>query len=310
MNNSERNYREILQKTLNNINDEIILLETQSNKLLNIVTSSKKRIERLQIQKAQIQKELQSRISSEQTKVEGVTKEFIDNRIESITKKQEAHSQRIEELEGLKRNVNSNIAKAIIDRRIRHERHKLSRLRGAKNFISDVQKAMMMPKYVVEKYKLGKYSKRQGNVNYYENKVNETENKQSKLNPEKNIIDKVQARYYDIKGKYYAKRLDRANKKLEKLQQKGVQNRILGANIATISKENTDKLRQRMDNQRKNSPKANDSELRQLPALISDKPIPEEITAETLAEEAVSGAKTNDARANTNQVAVTYTKAA
>ena len=41
------------------------------------------------------------------------------------------------------------------------------------------------------------------------------------MNPEESIVDKVQSVYYDKKGKYYAKRLDQANKKLEKLQRKG-----------------------------------------------------------------------------------------
>lgn len=296
MNNSEKNYREILEKSLNNINDEITLLETQNNKLLNIITNSSKRIERLRIEREQIQKELQSRVSSEKTKVDGITKEFIDNGIETLNKSQEKHSERLQELEKARGSVNSKIAKGIVDRRIRHERKKILKLRGAKNLISDIQKALIMPKYGVDKYRLGKFSKRQGNVNYYENKVAETEHKQSLLNPEESIVNKVQSVYYDIKGKYYAKRLDRANKKLEKLQQKGVQNRILGANVAAINKEDTDKLRQRINKQQKTP-------------VMSQGPIPD-ITAETLAEEAVNKSNMTDAKTNTNRVALTYTKAA
>ena len=161
---------------------------------------------------------------------------------------------------------------------------------------------MMMPKHIADRYRLGKYSKRQGNVNYYENKVNEIENRQSKLSPEENIIDKVKSKYYDIIGKHYAKKLDKSRKLLEKLQQKGVQTRILGANAAAISKKATDKLRQRMQNQTKEEPiKAEQPEKegvqqqpkmeeRQLPAVISQAPIPENITAASLAEEAVRNA--------------------
>lgn len=192
--------------------------------------------------------------------------------------------------------------RAIINRRINHERAKIQRLRSAKNVISDVQKAMMMPKHIADRYRLGKYSKRQGNVNYYENKVNEIENRQSKLSPKENIIDKVKSKYYDIIGKHYAKKLDKSRKLLEKLQQKGVQTRILGANAAAISKKATDKLRQRMQNQTKEEPiKAEQPEKegvqqqpkmeeRQLPAVISQAPIPENITAASLAEEAVRNA--------------------
>lgn len=300
MNNSEKNYREILQKSLNNINDEITLLETQNNKLLNIITSSNKRIERLKVEKEQIQKELQSRISSDQTKVDGITNEFIDNGIEALNKSQENHSQRLQQLKETRKSVNSNIAKAIIDRRIKHESKKILRLRGAKNLISDIQKAIIMPKHIVNKYRLGKFSKRQGNVNYYENKVAETQQKQSLLNPQESIVNKVQSIYYDIKGKYYAKRLDKATQKLEKLQQKGVQNRILGANVAAINKEDTNQLRKRM----------NDLNQKQLPAVISQRPIPD-ITAATLVEENMNNSKTaNNVKEDTNRVAMAYTKTA
>lgn len=291
MNNSETVYREILQSSLNRINDEIILLETQNNKLMNLITSSEKRIEHLKLERKQIQLELKNRIETNQTKVDGITKEFIDDRIKAIADKQGNHYKRINELESLKKEVNSNVARAIINRRIIHEKKKVARLRSTTNMISDIQKAMMMPKQAVDRYRLGKYAKRQGNVNYYENKVNEVENHQSNLNPEKNIVDKAKSVYYDIKRKHYAKKLDKSRKLLEKLQQKGVQKRILGANAATISKKAADKLRQRMQRQTQETKEAvqqqNHQEQRQLPALISQAPIPENITASSLAEEAV-----------------------
>ena len=107
-------------------------------------------------------------------------------------------------------------------------------------------------------------------------------------------MDKVQSVYYDKKGKYYAKRLDQANKKLEKLQRKGVQNRILGANVAVMNKKDTDKLRKRMDQHKDKKNEQNDSviinpEKKQLPLVISQSQIPEDITAESLAEIAVNG---------------------
>lgn len=302
LDNSETVYREILQKSLNRITDEIILLETQNNKLLNIVTSSNKRLERLRLEQEQIRQELKGRIDTNQTKVDGKAAEFIDDRIKAISKKQGDYSKKITELESLKREVNSNIARAIINRRINHERAKIQRLRGAKNLISDVQKAMILPKHAVDRYRLGKYSKRQGNVNYYNNKVSVVEAKKNTLNPEQSIIDKAKFTYYDWRGKRYAKKLSKANKLLEKLQKKESKTHILGANAAAISKKATDKLRQRMQNQTKEEPiKAEQPEKegvqqqpkmeeRQLPAVISQAPIPENITAASLAEEAVRNA--------------------
>ena len=81
LDNSETVYREILQKSLNRITDEIILLETQNSKLLNIVTNSNKRLERLRLEQEQIRQELKGRMDTNQTKVDGIATEFIDDRI-------------------------------------------------------------------------------------------------------------------------------------------------------------------------------------------------------------------------------------
>lgn len=298
LDNSETVYREILQKSLNRITDEIILLETQNSKLLNIVTSSNKRLERLRLEQEQIRQELKGRIDTNQTKVDGKAAEFIDDRIKAISKKQGDYSKKITELESLKREVNSNIARAIINRRINHERAKIQRLRGAKNLISDVQKAMILPKHAVDRYRLGKYSKRQGNVNYYNNKVSVVEAKKNTLNPEQSIIDKAKFTYYDWRGKRYAKKLSKANKLLEKLQKKESKTHILGANAAGISKKAADNLRKRNKQQtvkeeqpaKEGVQQQSKMEERQLPAVISQAPIPENITAASLAEEAVRNA--------------------
>ncbi len=302
MNNSETVYREMLQKSLNRITDEITLLETQNSKLLNIVTNSSKRLERLRLEQEQIQQELKSRSDTNQTKVDGIATKFIDDRIKAISEKEEDYSKRITELESLKKEVNSNITRAIINRRMNHEIAKRQRLRGAKNLINGVQKAMMMPKHIVDRYRLGKYSKRQGNVNYYNNQVNLVEAKKNALNPEQSIIDKAKSAYYDWRGKHYTKKLSKANKLLEKLQNKGSKTHILGANAAGISKQAADNIRKRNQQQ---MPKEEQPERvvtqqpkmeeRQLPAVISQAPIPENITAATLAEEAVRSANENKA---------------
>ena len=98
LDNSETVYREILQKSLNRITDEIILLETQNSKLLNIVTNSNKRLERLRLEQEQIRQELKGRMDTNQTKVDGIATEFIDDRIKDISKKQGDYSKKITEL--------------------------------------------------------------------------------------------------------------------------------------------------------------------------------------------------------------------
>ena len=260
----------MLEKALYRITDEINLLEEQKDGLFSIVKQTEKKIERLRIEQAQLQRELAKRNEEDFSREEGIVEKIVDGRVS-------------------KANAKSNAGRRNIERKIVREQTKMFRYRKYVKLVTTVQRATIIPKYMLDKYRLGKFSKRQGNVNYYENKVAETECKQSLLNPEESIVNKVQSVYYDIKGKYYAKRLDRANKKLEKLQQKGVQNRILGANVATINKKDTDKLRQRMNGHKE---KIESIPLR-LPAVIYPTSIPKNITAETLAKEAVDGIKAN-----------------
>ncbi len=95
---------------------------------------------------------------------------------------------------------------------------------------------MMMPKHVINRYRLGKYAKRQGDVNYFQNKLHDSEEKKDLANATPNIIGNIRSVYYDIKGKYYAKKLEKAATKLEKLKKPGVQTHFFGANPIVIPK--------------------------------------------------------------------------
>lgn len=284
MNNSENNYRSILSKYLDQINDEIILLQSQNNALISMITRSEKRVERLRIEREQVMQELKNRVERKETKLEGSTKEFLDDRIENITKKADTSNQRVAELEQLRKNATSRYTKARLQRRIVHERKKIARLKGAKNLISDVQKAIIMPRYKLEKYRLKKYAKRQGNVNYFTNKLQKTTTKQQALKPEENLVDNIKDKYYDFKGKRYAKKLEKSTKLLQKLQQSGMQNRILGANAVAMNKADLNRLRQRLHQAMEKT----GFKLRQ----------PENITAQTLADES---AKSRTSLQQTNQ---------
>lgn len=307
MNNSEIVYRQMLQKSLNRITDEILLLGTQNNKLMNMITSSERRIEKLKIEREEILQELKERQQSNTQQVENAPNAFLDNQIVSTEEKTKSHAKRISELEELKKQTSSNIARAIMNRRINHERKKIARLKSTKNIISDVQKAIMLPKHIIDKYRFGKYAKRQGNVNYYENKVEEIKKKQENIK-EDNIITKVQSAYYDIKGKYYAKKLEKSKKLLNRLQQKGIKNKILGANVAAMNKKDIDKFRQRMNTQTlKKSLVASQESEKNLPAIIQQVPIPENITAASLAEDAI---KSQAQQQKVAQEGIAMTKAA
>ncbi len=131
MNNSETIYRQILQKSLDRITEEIVLLQTQNKGLLKIFSASERRIEKLQIEREQIQSELNERKKTSEGE-ESIHNGFLDGRINAITEKQTKHSQQLAELEQAKRNVHSPLGKMRINSRIKHERKKLLRLKALK----------------------------------------------------------------------------------------------------------------------------------------------------------------------------------
>ena len=249
MNNSEKAYRELLQNSLNRITDEIALLESQNNGLISVVTKTQKRIEKLKVEQQHLQAELAARINKNQELEPGAIVGSLDGKIKDSVQKLKMKQARIGELESLNSTISSKIGHRIMDRRIMRATRKMQNQQCRINLLSDIQKALLLPKYIVEKFRLGSYSKKEGNVSYYENKLAETTAKTQKLQPEIHLLDNIKAKYYDIKGKYYAKKLERAQEKLRKLQEKGVQNKVLGANAVAMSKEDTDKLRQRMKQQ-------------------------------------------------------------
>ena len=249
MNNSEKAYRELLQNSLNRITDEIALLESQNNGLISVVTKTQKRIEKLKVEQQHLQAELTARINKNQELEPGAIVGSLDGKIKDNVQKLKMKQARIGELESLNSTISSKIGHRIMDRRIMRATRKMQNQQCRINLLSNIQKALLLPKYIVEKFRLGRYSKKEGNVSYYENKLAETTAKTQKLQPEIHLLDNIKAKYYDIKGKYYAKKLERAQEKLRKLQEKGVQNKVLGANAVAMSKEDTDKLRQRMKQQ-------------------------------------------------------------
>ena len=273
MNNSENNYREILENSLKHITEEMALLQSQSNGLMKVITQSEKRLEKLKIEQKHIQAELQMRIKENQTIEPGVLVGTLDSKIENILKKKETQAEKVAELEELKSNVSSRLGSAIINRRSRRAIKKLQNQQCRINLISDIQKALLMPKYIVEKFKLGRYSKKTGKVSYAQNKIDQINQKRQNLDPENKIIDSIKDAIYDIKGEYYANKLEKAQEKLKKLQTKGVQNHILGANVVAMTKKDINNLRKRMSNAKKKAIQQTTTQKQQAPKQNQQTPI-------------------------------------
>ena len=80
----------------------------------------------------------------------------------------------------------------------------------------------MYPKFVIEAKKRSMLSQAEGKVQAYESRIRDNE----KLNDElsaifgDNIVNDIRERFYDLKGAYYQKRLERSRAILEAMQQK------------------------------------------------------------------------------------------
>ena len=82
INNSETQYRYLLETSLNKVTEEIALLELQKDTFLGIIKQNEKRIEKLRVEQTRLKQELENRNSKEITKTGGKAEEVMDTETE------------------------------------------------------------------------------------------------------------------------------------------------------------------------------------------------------------------------------------
>lgn len=235
INNSEVQYRYLLENSLNKVTEEIALLELQKDTFLGIIKQNEKRIEKLRVEQTRLKQELENRNSKEITKTGGKAEEVMDTVHTMLSEKQKVSSQKINAYQQLMASASSSRRYRKISRKMYREKRKQLRRAKIIRILDKLQRATIMPKYLLDKIRLKRYASAQGNYNFASQKLAE-------LGQSPNASERKKEKYEQKKQK--------AQEKLRKLKEKGVTAKVIGANVAAINKEDTKKLRQRITNQK------------------------------------------------------------
>lgn len=235
INNSEAQYRYLLENSLNKVTEEIALLELQKDTFLGIIKQNEKRIEKLRVEQTRLKQELENRNSREITKTGGKAEEVMDTVHTMLSEKQKVSSQKINAYQQLMASASSSRRYRKISRKMYREKRKQLRRAKIIRILDKLQRATIMPKYLLDKIRLKRYASAQGNYNFASQKLAE-------LGQSPNASERKKEKYEQKKQK--------AQEKLRKLKEKGVTAKVIGANVAAINKEDTKKLRQRITDQK------------------------------------------------------------
>ena len=235
INNSEAQYRYLLENSLNKVTEEIALLELQKDTFLGIIKQNEKRIEKLRVEQTRLKQELENRNSKEITKTGGKAEEVMDTVHTMLSEKQKVSSQKINAYQQLMASASSSRRYRKISRKMYREKRKQLRRAKIIRILDKLQRATIMPKYLLDKIRLKRYASAQGNYNFASQKLAE-------LGQSPNASARKKEKYEQKKQK--------AQEKLRKLKEKGVTAKVIGANVAAINKEDTKKLRQRITDQK------------------------------------------------------------
>lgn len=243
MNNSDRVYKELLQKSLSTLKRSIDILSRKNDGLTD---RRPVKIEGLRLQYEQIEQELKNfEARKEFSERKEKMLEHLDEKAEKIVAKKESHEEKIQELENLRKKLKTVRGTRKIDKKIEHQ-HKIIRRLQKKNARIDFrQKVIMLPKYYRIQKRDNLLNKQQGRVNLVSDKLLINERLQSQLDPEHSIIDRMKSAIYDIKGKYYERKLGRREEILKAMQEKNSIVGMLGARVTALPKSAIDKLRRR-----------------------------------------------------------------
>lgn len=244
MNNSDRVYQEMIQKSMKSISAEINKLERQNRGLRAATDNMTVKIDGLKLQLQELNQELKNyeeRITLSERKENKLDK--TDAKVAEIIAKEESHVQKIRDLENMKKSLHTTRAVRKVNKQIVKQQEIIKRLQKKNARIDLRQKVIMMPKYYRVKKRSQLLNKQQAKVNLATANIHDVEMMKSMLDPENKIMDNLKSVIYDIKGAYYQKKLNHAQDVLETMQHSKSNIAIRGANAITLSKKTVNKLR-------------------------------------------------------------------
>lgn len=249
MNSSDQAYIDILQGRLQGIDDELNELNSKKRTIFTHDSSLDKRILALNIEKQKIQDEITAYTASSRVHlgtagekvIAGYEKRFTDNE----AKQQEAQDA-INDLNSKLGTVTTRTAKRKISKQIESKQKELEKLqkKGAK--IQKNQRRLLLPKYISIHRKQNKVNRAEAVVQYNQQKLDDNTILKSAID-DKALFKGVREKYYDIKGVFYQKNLDRSQRHLNRLNNRTATPRVRGARVMNLGRNMVNNFKNRVN---------------------------------------------------------------
>lgn len=275
MNNSDKVYQELLKRSLLLINAQIKTLERKNHGLRALAEQTSIEINSLKIQYQQLATELKNYEERERfSEAEESKLDKLDMKATENLGKQQEHIARLNELEAVKKKLQTTGAIRKVNRQIEHQKELIQKLQKKSVKIDRNQRKIMLPKYKKMQKRNQLLSHQQAKVNWTAAKIKDNQELQSMLDPENSLKDLLASKIYDIKGQFYQKSLSHSQEVLETMKNQKSNIAIRGANVMTLSKKAMNKFRNQMASGRKESTELLD--------MLADKVTPSESQVEML----------------------------
>lgn len=249
VNNSDKVYEGILRKRAADIQKNIGKIERELN-------HTKLATRRAETELLGLKKELE-RVREEIELLESIQDEdkyysdhavveLLDRLSEKRDAKKEDIQNDIDELRELRQEIESRSIKRRIDKKIAKKQKKISDLQKKQIKIDKSQRSIIISKTRKNRMKDRMYSRQEGRVEYWENKINDTEALRSVLNPEESIKDTVLDTIYQFRNSLiYPIFLNRQQEILDVMHEKKVH--VIGANIMVMAKRTKNHIKNAVD---------------------------------------------------------------
>lgn len=247
-NNANSVYQSLLYKSLDTIKKQINSLESKNHGLRALTDKTTVEIEGLKLQYNEITQQLkQMEPRKELSEKKEQTLEKWDKKSDYIHQKEQKTAQSIIDYENLQQQLGTRRAKLKVAKKVEHKQQLIKLLQTTSNLIDKRQKLVMLPQYLKDKKRMNLLATQQAKINLTAAKIEDNKALQAMLDPTSSILDRVQAKIYDIKGTYYQKNLSHSLEVLNTMQQSKSNIAIRGANAITLGKKTIAKLREKQE---------------------------------------------------------------
>lgn len=243
MNSSDKVYVTILKDRMTKIQERKKRLEDKKKSLLSINSIIDREINGLDVEYEKLKKEVDtftSRIALDDVSENSLS--MLDDRYSANEDTIKKYNEEIKKLNDTKSNMQSSHGKKVIDRRIKHINGKIEKLKNKNVKIGKAQRMILFPHYDLMHYRENKINYAEGAVNFNQSRVDDNQRLKDSIG-ENAWFKSARERYYDIKGMYYMKKLDKSKAHLDKMKNKYSQIRVNGGRVMNLPRRIVNNLR-------------------------------------------------------------------